>query len=53
MTIMITIKYVLIILYADNDGEGGSFSMYSLLCRYVCRAALHTTYDTDSRVAPA
>ncbi|PSK55245.1 hypothetical protein B9Z65_2634 [Elsinoe australis] len=35
MTIMITIKYVLIILYADNDGEGGSFSMYSLLCRYL------------------
>ncbi|KAF2227579.1 potassium transporter 5 [Elsinoe ampelina] len=35
MSIMVTIKYVLIILHADNDGEGGSFSTYSLLCRYL------------------
>ncbi|WPH00077.1 potassium transporter 19 [Acrodontium crateriforme] len=31
---MVTIKYVLIILHADNDGEGGTFSCYSLLSRY-------------------
>ena len=35
LTLMVTIKYVLIILYADNDGEGGTFSTYSLLSRYV------------------
>ncbi|KAF4555939.1 High affinity potassium transporter-like protein [Elsinoe fawcettii] len=35
MSIMVTIKYVLIILHADNDGEGGSFSTYALLCRYM------------------
>jgi len=31
----VTVKYVLIILRADNDGEGGTFSTYSLLSRYV------------------
>ncbi|KAF1810362.1 potassium transporter [Eremomyces bilateralis CBS 781.70] len=34
VTIMVTIKYVLIILSADNEGEGGSFAMYNLLTRY-------------------
>ncbi|RAO64093.1 uncharacterized protein BHQ10_000105 [Talaromyces amestolkiae] len=32
---MVTVKYVLIILHADNDGEGGTFSTYSLLGRYM------------------
>ncbi|KAL3474100.1 potassium transporter [Aspergillus californicus] len=32
---MVTVKYILIILYADNGGEGGTFSMYSLLSRYM------------------
>ncbi|PNS17832.1 hypothetical protein CAC42_1 [Sphaceloma murrayae] len=35
MSIMVTFKYVCIILYADNDGEGGSFSTYALLSRYL------------------
>ncbi|KAF2736134.1 potassium transporter [Polyplosphaeria fusca] len=34
LTMMVTVKYVLIILHADNDGEGGTFSTYSLLSRY-------------------
>ncbi|KAJ4347417.1 hypothetical protein N0V95_005466 [Ascochyta clinopodiicola] len=34
VTCMVTIKYILIILHADNDGEGGTFSTYSLLSRY-------------------
>jgi KUP system potassium uptake protein len=35
LTLMVTVKYILIILRADNDGEGGTFSTYSLLSRYV------------------
>lgn len=35
LTLMVTVKYVLIILHADNNGEGGTFSTYSLLSRYV------------------
>ncbi|KAH7364507.1 potassium transporter-domain-containing protein [Rhexocercosporidium sp. MPI-PUGE-AT-0058] len=34
LTMMVTVKYVLIILYADNEGEGGTFSTYSLLSRF-------------------
>ncbi|KAI1083043.1 potassium transporter [Whalleya microplaca] len=34
LTIMVTLKYVLIVLRADNQGEGGTFSCYSLLTRY-------------------
>ncbi|KAK8082165.1 potassium uptake protein [Apiospora saccharicola] len=34
LTIMVTLKYVVIILHADNEGEGGTFSCYSLLTRY-------------------
>ena len=35
LTLMVTVKYVLVILHADNNGEGGTFSTYSLLSRYV------------------
>ncbi|KAF1942432.1 potassium transporter [Clathrospora elynae] len=34
VTLMVTVKYVLLILHADNDGEGGTFSTYSLLSKY-------------------
>ncbi|PVI03491.1 potassium transporter [Periconia macrospinosa] len=34
ITFMVTVKYVLVILHADNNGEGGTFSTYSLLSRY-------------------
>ena len=35
ISLMVTVKYIFIILRADNDGEGGTFSTYSLLSRYV------------------
>ncbi|KAK7703277.1 hypothetical protein SLS64_009254 [Diaporthe eres] len=34
LTIMVTLKYVLVVLRADNEGEGGTFSCYSLLTRF-------------------
>ncbi|KIX00483.1 potassium uptake protein [Rhinocladiella mackenziei CBS 650.93] len=34
LTIMVTIKYCLIILRADDEGEGGTFALFSLLSRY-------------------
>ncbi|KAI0022602.1 potassium transporter [Xylariomycetidae sp. FL0641] len=45
ITIMVTLKYVLVVLHADNQGEGGTFSCYSLLTRYA-----HLT-DRDPREA--
>ena len=43
---MVTVKYIIIILHADNDGEGGTFSTYSLLSRYVSSILqlLHTAF---------
>ena len=35
LTIIVTLKYVVIVLNADNEGQGGTFAMYSLLTRYV------------------
>jgi len=35
LVIMVTVKYICIVLCADNNGEGGTFSTYSLLSRYV------------------
>lgn len=35
ITLIVTIKYVCIVLSADDQGEGGTFAIYSLLSRYV------------------
>ncbi|KAK3942799.1 potassium transporter 5 [Diplogelasinospora grovesii] len=34
LTLIVTIKYVFIVLLADDDGQGGTFALYSLLARY-------------------
>ncbi|GME48467.1 Potassium transporter [Neofusicoccum parvum] len=34
VTLIVTVKYVLIVLSADDEGEGGTFAIYSLLARY-------------------
>ncbi|KAL0415589.1 UNVERIFIED_CONTAM: Potassium transporter 2 [Sesamum latifolium] len=34
LTIIPLLKYAFIVLRADDDGEGGPFSLYSLLCRH-------------------
>ncbi|KAH8815719.1 potassium transporter-domain-containing protein [Xylogone sp. PMI_703] len=34
LTLMVTVKYIFIVLSADDDGEGGTFAVYSLLARY-------------------
>jgi KUP system potassium uptake protein len=31
---MVSVKYMFIVLSADDDGEGGTFALYSLLSRY-------------------
>lgn len=32
--LIVSVKYVLIVLYADDEGEGGTFALFSLLSRY-------------------
>lgn len=34
LTLIPLLKYVFIVLRADDNGEGGTFALYSLLCRY-------------------
>ncbi|KAB2572761.1 Potassium transporter [Lasiodiplodia theobromae] len=34
ITLIVTVKYVLIVLSANDEGEGGTFAIYSLLARY-------------------
>ena len=45
LTFMVSVKYVLIVLLADDEGGGGTFALYSLLCRYV---RLHIYSNLDS-----
>lgn len=33
---MVSVKYIAIVLRADDEGEGGTFAVYSLLSRFVC-----------------
>ncbi|ERS95418.1 potassium uptake protein [Sporothrix schenckii ATCC 58251] len=35
LTLIVSVKYVCIVLAADDDGQGGTFALYSLLARYV------------------
>jgi KUP system potassium uptake protein len=39
LTLISLVKYVLVVLRADDHGEGGTFALYSLICRRV-RAGL-------------
>lgn len=45
--ILITlIKYVFIVLAANDNGEGGTFALYSLICRY-CKASLMPNHQKE------
>lgn len=47
ITLIVTVKYVLIVLCADDQGEGGTFAMYSLLARYVGFNVMQSFNHTD------
>ncbi|KAI1166354.1 potassium transporter [Nemania serpens] len=34
LTLIVSVKYCFIVLHADDDGQGGTFALYSLLARY-------------------
>ena len=34
LTLMVSVKYCFIVLHADDDGQGGTFALYSLLTRF-------------------
>ncbi|KAF7822183.1 potassium transporter 25-like [Senna tora] len=47
LTIISLLKYAFIVLKADNDGEGGTFALYSLLCRHAKVGLLPCDRSTD------
>ncbi|CAL0298972.1 unnamed protein product [Lupinus luteus] len=47
LTLVPLFKYVLIVLRADDNGEGGTFALYSLLCRHARISLLPDTQLAD------
>ncbi|KAL9263297.1 Potassium transporter 6-like protein [Drosera capensis] len=47
LTLIPLLKYVFIVLKADDNGEGGTFALYSLLCRHVSVCSLPNTQPVD------
>ncbi|CAL5329612.1 unnamed protein product [Camellia sinensis] len=42
------VKYVLIVLWANDDGEGGTFALYSLICRHAKVSLLPNQLPSDA-----
>lgn len=51
VTLMVTVKYVCIVLRADDDGEGGTFALYSLLSRFVSKHSPRSQKTSSSHFA--
>ncbi|CAL0317250.1 unnamed protein product [Lupinus luteus] len=47
VTLIPLLKYVFIVLRADDNGEGGTFALYSLLCRHARVSLLPDTQIAD------
>lgn len=50
-TLIPLIKYVVIVLSADDNGEGGTFALYSLLCRHAKLSLLPNQQAADEEVS--
>ncbi|KAI8008988.1 putative potassium transporter 13 [Camellia lanceoleosa] len=50
LTLIPLCKYILIVLAADDNGEGGTFALYSLLCRHLKAGLLSTSHGALHRV---
>ncbi|CAI0455667.1 unnamed protein product [Linum tenue] len=51
LTIIPLLKYVFIVLRADDNGEGGTFALYSLLCRHARLGALPNCQLADEELS--
>uniref|UniRef100_A0A5B7ARL3 Potassium transporter n=1 Tax=Davidia involucrata TaxID=16924 RepID=A0A5B7ARL3_DAVIN len=45
------IKYVFIVLWANDDGEGGTFALYSLICRHAKVSLLPNQLPSDTCIS--
>ncbi|GAA0154262.1 transporter [Lithospermum erythrorhizon] len=51
LTLIPLLKYVFIVLSADDNGEGGTFALYSLLCRYAKFSLLPNQQAADEELS--
>ncbi|KAL6003340.1 3-ketoacyl-CoA thiolase with broad chain length specificity [Asimina triloba] len=50
-TIIPLFKYIFIVLSADDNGEGGTFALYSLLCRHARLGVLPNQQSADEKLS--
>ncbi|XP_057964336.1 potassium transporter 5-like [Malania oleifera] len=51
ITLLTLLKYVFIVLYANDSGDGGTFALYSLICRYAKVGLIPSVHAQDSAVS--
>ncbi|KAG2707426.1 hypothetical protein I3760_05G148200 [Carya illinoinensis] len=51
LTLVPLLKYVFIVLRADDNGEGGTFALYSLLCRHARVSSLPNCQVADKELS--
>ncbi|XP_020086247.1 probable potassium transporter 2 isoform X2 [Ananas comosus] len=51
ITLIPLLKYVMIVLIADDNGEGGTFALYSLLCRHAKLSLLPNQQAADEELS--
>ncbi|EOA28443.1 hypothetical protein CARUB_v10024650mg [Capsella rubella] len=51
LTLVPLLKYVFIVLRADDNGEGGTFALYSLICRHVKVSLLPNRQVSDEALS--
>lgn len=51
LTLVPLLKYVFIVLKADDNGEGGTFALYSLLCRHARVNSLPNCQSADEELS--
>uniref|UniRef100_A0A1D1XR97 Potassium transporter n=1 Tax=Anthurium amnicola TaxID=1678845 RepID=A0A1D1XR97_9ARAE len=51
LTLFPLIKYVFIVLWANDNGDGGTFAMYSLICRHSKVSAIPNLQEEDMELS--
>ncbi|XP_057542032.1 potassium transporter 4-like isoform X1 [Amaranthus tricolor] len=51
LTLILLLKYVFFVLSADDNGEGGTFALYSLLCRHAKLSLLPNQQAADEELS--
>ncbi|XP_070012571.1 potassium transporter 5-like isoform X5 [Nicotiana sylvestris] len=51
ITLIPVVKYVFIVLQANDNGDGGTFALYSLICRYTKVGLIPSTQAEDKDVS--